>query len=200
MDVGVAAGAKRYVMVGICSGAAASYHVAGRRSDVAAIVLINPLQLRNDSEDDARAKIQLAQKWRPRKGLWTDPESYRRLFKGELPVLNALKILFIRAAAALPFRTKAAIGGSYVATGFYELTQKPVEVDIFLSGEDAIATSFLERHFGEGLADFDRARLRLHRVPHCDHTIRPLFAQDRLFQLVRAALKRVTKADLPRPA
>ncbi len=198
MDVGVGAGAKQYLIAGICSGAAASYHVAGRRSDVRAIVLLNPLQLRNDSEDDARAKIQMAQKWRPRKGIWADPKSYLRLLKGELPVLNALKILFIRAAAKVQCRSNsAAPGQSYVATGFYELTRKPVEIDIVLSGEDAIAVSFLERHFGAGLKDFDRERLRLHRVPNCDHTIRPLFAQDRFFQVVRAALDRITKADLP---
>ena len=56
--------------------------------------------------------------------------------------------------------------------------------------------SFFERHFGAGLTDFDRERLRLHRVPGCDHTIRPLFAQDRFFQLVRAALERITKANV----
>lgn len=201
MDIGVAAGAKRFVMVGICSGAATSYYVAGRRSDVGGIVLINPLQLRNDSEDDARAKVQHAQKWSPRKDLWADPETYSRLLKGELPIRNVLKILFVRAGAALPFRAKpAAGGGSYVATGFYELTQKPVEVDIFLSGQDSIATSFLERHFGVGLEDFDRPRLRLHRVPYCDHTVRPLFAQERLFQVVRDALKRVAKGGMPNRA
>ena len=198
MDVGIGAGAKQYLMAGICSGGATSYHVAWRRSDVRAIVLINPLQLRNDSEDDARARVQLAQKWRPREGLWTDPSAYWRVLKGELPVLRALKLLFVKAAAGLPFRAKpGSMGASYVARGFHELARKPVQVDIFLSGADDIAASFLERHFGAGLRDFDREHLRLHRVPNCDHTIRPLFAQDRFFQLVRAALDRITKADSP---
>ena len=135
MDIGVAAGAKQYLMAGICSGAAASYHVAWRRPDVRAIVMLNPLQLRNDSADDDRARVQLAQKWRPRRGLWADPETYQRLLKGELPIIKAIKMLLIQAAAILPFRSKpGSVGGSYVATGFYELTRKPVEIDIFLAG------------------------------------------------------------------
>ncbi len=198
MEIGVAAGAKRFLMAGICSGATASYQVAWRRSDVGAIVLLNPLQLRHDPEDDERAKVQLAQKWRPRKGLWTDPNAYLRLLKGESPVLKTLKILLIRATARVPFRAKSGTNEpSYVATGFYELTRKPVEVDIFLSGEDEIAVSFLERHFGAGLKNFDRERLRLHRVSNTDHTIRPLFAQNRFFQILRSALERIAKADTP---
>ena len=78
-------------------------------------------------------------------------------------------------------------------TGFRTLAQKPVEIDIFLSMEDDIAVSFLERHFGVGLVDFEREHLRVHRVPHADHTIRPLFAQERFFELVRAALARLTR-------
>jgi hypothetical protein len=105
-----------------------------------------------------------------------------------------LQVLFVRAKnLASGFGKSTKIESSYVVTGFHTLAEKPVDIDIFQSGEDDIAASFLERHFGEGLVDFDRDHLRLHRVPNADHTIRPLFAQERFFDVLRAALNRIAK-------
>jgi pimeloyl-ACP methyl ester carboxylesterase len=194
MELGTAAGAGQFLMTGICSGATASYQVAWRRPDVRAIVLLNPLQLRHDPEDDERAKVDLAKRWSFRKELWTDPQAYVRAFKGEFPLRQVLKVLFLRARGLLSLRGRPrADEPSYVVTGFHSLARKPVEIDIFLSGADEIAVGFLERHFGVGLVGFDREHLRVHRVPGADHTIRPLFAQERFFDLLRTALGRIAK-------
>jgi dienelactone hydrolase len=194
MELGVAAGAKQFLMTGICSGATASYQIAWRRSDVRAIVMLNPLQLRHDPEDDERAKVDVAKKWGLRRELWTDPQAYLRAFKGEFPLRKLLKVSYIRAKDALSFNNAQARGEpSYVVTGFHTLAEKPVDIDIFMSGEDVHCRTFLERHFGVGLADFEREHLRLHREPNADHTIRPLYAQEHFFDLLRTALKRIAK-------
>lgn len=194
MEIGVAAGAKQFLMTGICSGATASYQVAWRRSDVRAIVMLNPLQLRHDPEDDERAKVDVAKKWGLRRELWTDPSAYLRALRGEFPLRKFLRVLSIRVKDALSFGGKRNQGEpSYVVTGFRTLAEKPVEIDIFMSGEDVHCRTFLERHFGAGLVDFDREHLRLHREPNADHTIRPLYAQEHFFDLLRTALERIAK-------
>ena len=191
MEIGVAEGARQFLMSGICSGATASYWVANRRSDVRAVVMLNPLQLRHDPEDDARAKVQIAQKWGFRKELWTDPDAYLRTLKGEFPLRKVLEVSYYRLKGLFSFQRTPDRERSYVYTGIQKLAEKPVDIDIFLSGQDVNAISFLERHFGVGMTDFDREHLRLHRVPNTDHTIRPLFAQARFFEVLRSSLARI---------
>ena len=196
MEIAVAGGARQFLMSGICSGATASYWVANRRSDVRAIVMLNPLQLRHDPEDDARAKVQLARKWGFRRELWTDPDAYLRTLKGEFPLRKVLEVSYYRLKGLLSFQRKPGQNErSYVYTGIQKLADKPVDIDIFLSGQDVNAISFLERHFGVGLTDLDREHLRLHRVPNTDHTIRPLFGQARFFKVLRSSLARIAGGE-----
>jgi len=200
MELAVAQGAKQFLMTGICSGATASYQIAWRRRDVKAIVLLNLLQLRHDPEDDERAVVQQAMKFGLRKDLWLNPDSYRRLLKGGLsPQMR--KVIFSRAVLLAPLRKLRgllsrvkAVGDepNYIVKGFNDLARKAVEIDVFLSQGD-LSVNFLERHFGADLAKLSRERIRVHRVHHTDHTIRALFAQERFFEILRAALARISK-------
>jgi pimeloyl-ACP methyl ester carboxylesterase len=199
MEIATAQGAKQFLMTGICSGATASYQIAWRRNDVRAIVLLNLLQLRHDAEDDDSALFQRVLKFALRKELWLDPESYRKIFKGKLPPhikeaifsgavvltpLRKLKSLLMRAT-----KPAAAPQESYIVRGFNELAKKPVEIDIFLSDGD-LSVNFIERHFGADHAKLDPG-IRVHRVYHADHTIRPLHAQNHFLEILRAAIARV---------
>jgi hypothetical protein len=199
MEIATAQGAKRFLMSGICSGATASYQVACRRSDVKAILLLNLLQLRHDPEDDNRAEIQKAMKFALRKELWLNPDSYRRLLKGELsPQMR--RVLTSRAVLLSPFRAIRSLFDretvedkpDYVVDGFNDLAKRPVEIDVFLSETDA-SVNFMERHFGQDLAKLEREHIRVHRVHHTDHTIRALFAQERFFEILRASAGRIAK-------
>jgi dienelactone hydrolase len=199
MEIATAQGAKQFLMTGICSGATASYQIAWRRSDVRAIVLLNLLQLRHDPEDDERAAVQQTMKFGLRKDLWLNPDSYRRLLREGLPP-HIRKALFSRAVLLAPLRKlpalvkRAATKGepSYIVKGFNELAQKPVEIDVFLSDGD-LSVDFIERHFGADRAKL-RRDIRVHRVYHADHTIRPFHAQERFFEVLRAAVARITDA------
>ena len=189
MEIAVAAGAKQFLMTGLCSGSTASYQVAWRRSDVRAIVMLSPLQLRHDPEDDERAQVDVARRWLlDLKRHLIEPKSYIRVLKGDLPVRMLLDG-FTSGARRMFKRTHNE--PSYVVTGFHALARRPVEIDVVVAGTDALCRNFLERHFGEGLINFDREHLRLHRVPNCDHTLRPLFAQDLFYDLLSAAIARI---------
>jgi pimeloyl-ACP methyl ester carboxylesterase len=198
MEIATAQGAKQFLMTGICSGATASYQIAWRRPDVRAIVLLNLLQLRHDKEDDETALFQQVLKFALRKDLWLNPDSYRRLLKGKLPP-NIKQALFSRAVVLTPLRkvtsllkraTKpSAPQENYIVRGFNDLTKKPVEIDIFLSDGD-LSVNFIERHFGADLGKLDRG-IRVHRVYHADHTLRPLHAQNHFCEVLRAAVDRI---------
>ncbi|HEY2748337.1 MAG TPA: alpha/beta fold hydrolase [Polyangia bacterium] len=199
MEIATAQGAKQFLLTGICSGATASYQIAWRRKDVRAIVLLNLLQLRHDAEDDDTALYQQVLKFALRKELWLNPESYRRLWKGKLPP-NIKQAIMSGAVVTTPLRkiksllmraTKptAAPQESYIVRGYNELAAKPVEIDVFLSDGD-LSVNFIERHFGPDLKKLDR-RIRVHRVYHADHTLRPLHAQEHFFEVLRAAVDRI---------
>ena len=204
MEIATAQGAKQFLMTGICSGATASYQIAWRRSDVRAIVLLNLLQLRHDKEDDQSALFQQVLKFARRKDLWLNPDSYRRLLKGKLPP-NIKHALLSGAAVMAPLRKIASLakratkpngkGESYIVRGFNDLAKKPVEIDIFLSDGD-LSVNFIERHFGADFSKLDRG-IRVHRVYHADHTLRPLHSQEHFFEVLRAAVDRVAGATHP---
>jgi hypothetical protein len=192
MGEAISRGAKKFLMTGICSGATASYQVAWRRNDVSAIVMLNPLQLRHDPEDDQRAEVQLAKRVRFRMKRLLDPDFYVQVLKGEYSFKKPLKIIYTRLMDALLHRRAIILNErSYVYTGFHSLAAKPVEIDVFVSGGDPIAIAFLDRHFGIGFEGFRGERLRTHLCPGADHTIRPFHAQDMFFSVLRGALARI---------
>jgi len=192
MEVARVNGAQRFLMTGICSGATASYQIAWRRNDVAAILLLNPLQLRHDPEDDERAKIQLAKKVRFRTERLREPGFYLQILKGEYSFRKPLKVIRTR-FAALFHRGKVMLDErSYVYRGFHDLAAKPVEIDVFVSNDDPICISFLERHFGIDFKGLPGDRIRVHRCPDADHTIRPLRAQEMFAGVLREALARIS--------
>jgi hypothetical protein len=198
MGVAVKQGAKKFLMTGICSGATASYQIAWRRNDVKAIVLLNLLQLKHDPEDDEAAVAQQAAKFAFRKELWLNLDNYKRLFKvGLSPQMR--KVIFSRATVTAPIKKLYTLvksrlspnGPSYIVTGYNELAEKKgVAIDVFLSQGD-LSVNFIERHFGPDLAKLSRA-VRVHRVEHTDHTIRALHAQEHFFEVLRAAVARVS--------
>ena len=186
MELGVERRARGFLMIGICSGATASYEVAWRRSDVRGIVMLNPLQLRIDEADTERAQVNKALTLLRNRDNWFELSSYRRAFSGEIPYGKLLRAPFKRLR---PTRT-AAPGDNYVVAGFHGLAAKPVEIDLFLSEGDG-SVLFLERFAGAGLPGFEREHLRVRRVHNTDHTLRPLFSQELLLETLRAALERV---------
>lgn len=197
MRLATAQGARQFVMSGICSGATACYQVAHRRKDVRGVVLLNLLQLKNDPEDDHDRAFAQVGRFALRKEVLLNPASYKRLWKQGLPP-KIREFAFSRAmvlgplakARKMAMRLIGKTEQSYIVRGYNELANK-CEMDLFLS--DSRSMSFIDRNFGADLAQLD-PRIRVHRVYQADHTIQPLFAQDRFFALVSDALVRVARA------
>ena len=198
MQQGTAQGARQFFMSGICSGATGCYQVAWRRNDVRGIVLLNLLQLKNDPEDDHDRTFEQVGKWVLRKEVLLNPASYKKLWEKGLPS-RFREMAFSRSMVLAPLAkaraaAKRLIGKpeqSYIVRGYNELANKPCEIDVFLS--DSRSMSFIDRHFGADLAKLN-PKVRVHRVYQADHTIQPLFAQDRFFELLREAIARVSRA------
>jgi pimeloyl-ACP methyl ester carboxylesterase len=197
MQQATAQGARQFFMSGICSGATGAYQVAWRRNDVRGIVMLNLLQLKNDPEDDHDRAFEQVGKTLLRKEVLLNLESYKKLWKKGLPV-RFREMAFSRAMLLAPLArvramAKRLVGKpeeSYIVRGYNELADKPCEIDVFLS--DSRAMSFIDRHFGADLAKLN-PKVRVHRVYQADHTIQPLFAQDRFFALLREAITRVSR-------
>ncbi|MBS0583728.1 MAG: hypothetical protein JSS42_11565 [Proteobacteria bacterium] len=196
MEIATAQGAKQFLMTGICSGATASYQIAWRRTDVRAIVLLNLLQLRHDPSDDDSALFQQLLKFARRRDLWLNPQSFRKLLKGKLPPnikeafrSGAFLLAPWRKLNTLIKRPVKSAEDDYVVRGYNDLAKRPIAIDIFLSDGD-YSVNFLERHFGAGFERLDQS-IRVHRVYHADHTIRPFHAQEHFFQVLRAAVDRI---------
>lgn len=197
MRLATAQGARQFFMAGICSGATACYQVAWRRKDVRGIVLLNLLQLKNDPADDHDRGFAQVSRFAFRKELLLNPASYKRLWKEGLPP-KIREFAFSRAMWLAPLAkarkmAKRLIGKteqSYIVRGYNELSNK-CEMDLFLS--DSRSMSFIDRNFGPELAQLD-SRIRVHRVYQADHTIQPLFAQDKFFDLICDAVARVSRS------
>jgi dienelactone hydrolase len=186
--VGLGSGAERFMLLGICSGATASYEIAWRRDDVPAILMLNPLQLKIDYEDYEKELLAHTVKGVTNLQAWRRAKNYRRLLKGQIPVGKALRASLRRG------RSPVAVGDNYVVEGFHGLADKPVEIDIFLSEGDG-SVRFLERFAGRGLPGFENEHLRVRRIPHSDHTLRQLYAQDQFRETLRNALGRVAEPE-----
>jgi len=195
MDIAVFAGAREFLITGVCSGATAAFQVALGRRDVRAIVMLNPLQLQNDPEDAQRAKVQLSQKAHLRWHRLFSLQFYLQIVRGETPVFKILGVIYTRWTSYL-FKKGPLISPDmdYVYQGFQSLAKKPVDIDVCVSAEDQIAVSFCERHFGADFLKFFHERIRFHAIVGADHTIRPLHAQSAFLGILRSALMRVGKA------
>ena len=195
MEVAVTAGASEFLITGVCSGATAAYQVALGRHDVRAIVMLNPLQLQNDPEDEQRARVQLSQKAHLRWHRLFSLEFYLQVIRGETPVFKILGVIYTRWTSYLCKKAPLTLTDQdYVYVGFQTLAAKAVEIDVCISAEDQVAVSFSERHFGEGFLQFSHEHIRFHTIAGADHTIRPLHAQQAFIHILRSALLRVSKA------
>jgi pimeloyl-ACP methyl ester carboxylesterase len=197
MQQATAQGAKQFFMTGICSGATAAFHVARRRTDVRAIVLLNLLQLKNDPDDDRDRSFEMVGKFALRKDVLLNPESYKKLWRQGLPP-KIKEMMFSRAMLTAPLAKARAVAQrlmgkaeeSYIVRWYNELPEKGCEVDLFLS--DSRSISFIDRHFGADVAKLN-PKIRVHRIYQADHTIQPLFAQELFFKLLREAIARVSR-------
>jgi len=173
-------GAREFILIGLCSGATASFQTALRNPAVRGCAMINTQVLFWDREHLAAAsEARLRSAFAPSRLL-------RRARRGDFPLRRGLDLVRTRLGGVVGRRLRlgrtgpSAIPGD-VGAAFDQLVSGGVRVLLVYSQEDP-GIAYLERSFGGDSTPhrgttFDR---RVFVGP--DHTFQPIWAQQRLYE------------------
>jgi alpha-beta hydrolase superfamily lysophospholipase len=186
------AGMKRFVAIGLCSGACWAFHAAIRNPHVRAAILLNPSLLSWDPGADRRRILRsLASGFTG----WADCSRMVRSGIHRADIQWAARRVVQRLGRR---RTK---GGGHLQLGFetvteawstLERTKKRVTL-LFREGEELLA----EMEASGELPPDTNSFVRCIRVPNAGHTFRPLWAQKLVHGLIDAELASVIRATPP---
>ncbi len=180
------AGAERFVLGGLCSGAYWSLHAAVRDERVRAVHMVNPRAIIWDSQLQARRYTRLL----------LSAQSWRRFVRGDLkpPPPGELARSVATAARARLMRDARSehddLGAGELERAFDALQRRGVEVlEVFTFREP-----LLEELEGDGRLERMMARenVRIERLPGplASHTFEPLALQRRLHAILDEAMER----------
>lgn len=182
------------VLVGRCSGAYAAFHAASRNLTVTAAVMINPLRMIWDPEEDVEIAIRIGPRsmadYRQRA---MSGKVLKRLMDGEIDVGGAVKGVGIQLARRVAQRL-APLAGTMSKTvrlrqqcrAMMDVMDRRGTVLRFVCSERDSSLEQLAFHFGS-----DHRGLRRHpgasliTVPNADHNITPQAAHDRVVEVIR---------------
>ncbi len=180
--------------VGRCSGGYLIFSSMIKDHRLAGACLANPFAFYWDPNRDVDASLRLV----PRsldtyKQLMFSGGTFRRLFRGEVDVKNALRNLttvgcsrlFHRIGLGNVFTARARLAHAQVISAFNRLLKRKVKL-VLLYSENDVGLEHLYQHFGTDghrLARYDNVRLEI--VPQADHNFSPEAVQQAYFQEIR---------------
>ena len=188
-------GARRFAVVGLCSGGVAGFHAAVERDDVVGAVLINPPFLIWDEYASASAH------WVHAVSQLAQPRQWRRLLTGQVSTRDArgaLRSGWRALGADYGRKSDAGEGGvdsesvpdhGKALASALERIERDGKALAFIYSLGDVGLTYLERQLGDvggRLANEFGASLEI--VEGADHTFRPLWTQDSLQVLVEDAL------------
>jgi len=184
-------GMKRFVAIGLCSGACWAFHTAIRNADVDAAILLNPSVLYWDPGADRRRILR-----RMASGLrgWAD---WARMVRGGIErgdIQRGARRIFERLG-------RRREGGGHLQLGFETLAEAWSEFErnkkrvtlVFREGEPLLA----EMEASGQLPLETNSWVRCIRVPNGGHTCRPLWAQKLVHDVMDVELASVIRAASP---
>lgn len=188
-----ATGARRFVLVGLCSGAYLTYHTAVDDPRVTGIVAVNPQTFRWKEGDslDIRQRQTLKSMRYYRKALLRG-DTWRKAIKGELHLREISEVLVARGWRRLRERTSAGLRReeSDVARNLRLLVQRGTDV-YFLFGADDEGVDALGREAGPVLRELSRSpSFQVDIVEGPSHTFEQLWAQELLTERVVGRVSR----------
>lgn len=189
-------GARRFAVVGLCSGGVSGFHVAVERDDVVGAVLINPPFLIWDRYASASAY------WADMVSQLTQPRQWRRLVTGQMRTRDAVGALRSgwRALGAeggrngdmaerRPADESWPDHGDAVVSALKRIGGNGKALAFIFSPGD-VGLTYLERQLGDFAGRLtNEFGASLDIVEGANHTFRPLWTQDRLQTLVEGALE-----------
>lgn len=164
-------------LLGLCDGASAALISGAQMTDIDGLILINPWV----KEQQAQARSELL-RYYPQRVL--NIEFWKRLFRGEVAVLTALRELGLRVVQAARGRSDS--GDNYLEQLRQCLRDPAHKVLMILSGRDLTADQFVAflKADPNGRTFLDSPRLQQNRIDGADHT----FSQREHRELLSAAV------------
>lgn len=194
LDMLAARGESRIVLVGRCSGAFAALHVAARDDRVATAVLINPLRMVWDPDEDVDVAIRVGPRsmadYRQRA---LSGRTFRRLIAGDIDIAGAARGLATQFTRRIVQRISPFLGPLSKTTrlrrqchGMMENISRRGAGTRFVCSERDASLEQVAFYFGgdhRGLDRFDGASLTL--VPDADHNMTPEPAHSTVVDVIR---------------
>jgi pimeloyl-ACP methyl ester carboxylesterase len=178
--VSAARGSKRFILLGISSGAMVSYKTACRDPRVAGAVLINPQTYGQDLWSYVKAR----RYWR---NAFSDPRRWLRAVTGRAKY----RVIGSRLRSLLSNRKKALSAATDIAAEFRSLIERGVDLRLVYSRGD-LGVDFLDVIFGERRRELEaRGKLKVEIIENGDHTCTPLKSQQALLAVVRASVQAI---------
>jgi len=189
-------GARRFLFVGLCSGAFAGFHAALAEPDVEGVVLIGVHMLVWAEEETS---MTLASNLRT---MAFRRVSVERLLRGQVPVLRVGKVALQSARTTIERKartiTQRLLGRDSVdpitaeiSGGLAALSQRSCSL-LFIFPKHDPGIPYLKRYLGEDLAGLvDQPTFRLVEIADTDHTFRPLWSHDVLRTEIESELRDV---------
>jgi pimeloyl-ACP methyl ester carboxylesterase len=203
IDMLAARGESAVVLVGRCSGAFAAFHAAAADKRIAATVVINPLRMVWDPEEDVGTAIRIGPRsmadYRQRA---LNGQFRKRLLSGEIDVIGAAKGIGLQLMRRV-IRRAAPIFGSLSKTTRLRRQCRAMMEAIgrrgagihFVCSERDASLEQMSFYFGSdyrGLKAFPDASLTT--VPNADHNITPQAAHDIVVDVIRDTVLRLQGA------
>ena len=183
-------GARRFLLVGLCSGAFGSYHTALADDSVDGVVLIGVHMLVWDATETTMTLGNNLRHGILRRANW------ERLARGQVPVGTVISVglksagrSVSRKIAMLLPGEKADPIGNEIRGSLAALSARSCALT-FIFPEDDPGLAYLQRYLGPELHGLvDQPSFRVVEVPDTDHTFRPLWSQRVLRETLEDALQ-----------
>jgi alpha-beta hydrolase superfamily lysophospholipase len=187
-------GARRFSVLGLCSGAYLAFHASLEDPRIIDAVMVNAQSFKwkeGDSLDVLSRNSTQGARFYKQAAL--DPKVWQRLFRGEVNVSRIARGLFSRVKERADVEVRRAMsslglgtddGFVDVADGFQSLAAKGTRVYLVYSGHD-LGLDYLEAQVGSRLRRFQRQPLfEMDVIEGPDHTFVQLWAQTKLRQMI----------------
>jgi pimeloyl-ACP methyl ester carboxylesterase len=188
-------GARRFVVVGLCSGAFAGFHAALAEPEVEGVVLIG-VHMLVWAEDET--SMTLASNLRT---MAFRRVSWERLLRGHVPVLRVTRVAVESAVSKVKRSAARAVQrlrgrepvdpiGAEIRNGLSSLSQRQCSLQFIFPKNDP-GIPYLKRYLGDDLTGLvDQPTFTLVEIADTDHTFRPLWSHTVLCEEIDAGLRR----------
>lgn len=199
VDVGAAIerlsglGVRRFILVGLCSGAYVAFQTALADPRVTGLVLINPRRLDWGEGETLQSAMQRSYKSSHfYKRAMFEVETYKRLFKGDIDVLGIAGRLAtltrVRASRAARRLLGQAPDEENVLANMRLLSERGTDILLIVAEEDD-GLDYLEYHIGQrGKLMNGQPNFRMLMVAGADHTLSQTESQQHVIEAVREHL------------